>query len=104
MISDVMNDLFTTDDAIDVNISGRTRVSRFVNRGDTVDITNSEAVVAPFSTGGGPGQAISMTLSDASSVAVTYDETTEELTIGPTTYNTGESLVLDGQKVTIVDI
>ena len=104
LISDVMNDLFTTDDAIDVNISGRTRVSRFVNRGDTVDITNSEAVVAPFSTGGGPGQAISMTLSDASSVAVTYDETTEELTIGPTTYNTGESLVLDGQKVTIVDI
>ena len=104
LISDVMNDLFTTDDAIDINISGRTRISRFVNRGDTVDITNSEAVVAPFSTGGGPGQAISMTLSDATSVAVTYDETTEELTIGPTTYNTGESLVLDGQKVTIVDI
>lgn len=104
LISDVMNDLFTTDDVIDVNISGNVVTSRFVNRGGVVDISGSDALIAPFTSGGGSGQAISMTLSDSSSVAVSYDEATEAVMIGNTTYDTGESLVFDGRKVTIVDI
>lgn len=98
LISDVMND-----DVIDVNISGNVVTSRFVNRGG-VDISGSDALIAPFTSGGGSGQAISITLSESSSVAVSYGEATEAVMIGNTTYDTGESLVLDGRKVKIVDI
>lgn len=104
LISDLMDDLFTTDDLIVTKISGKTRTSKFVNRGGVVDITGSDALIAPFSSDGGTGQAISMTLSDSSSVAVSYDETTEAVTVGGNAYDTGESFVLDGKKVTIVDI
>ena len=104
LLSEVINDVFDTGDDIDVKVSGRTKKSKFVNRGGTVDVTGAEAVVAPFSTDGGSGQSISMTLSDSTSVSVAYNETTEDLAIGSDTYNIGDSLVLDGKKITIVDI
>lgn len=103
LISDVMNDVFTTGDVIDLNVSGKTKKSKFVNRGSNVDISDTEAIIAPFSTDGSSGQDMFLTLSDTSVVNVTYDETTEEVTIGNTSYNIGEYFVLDGKKVTIVD-
>jgi hypothetical protein len=104
LISDVMNDLFTTDDVIDIKVSGKTRTSKFVNRGGIVNVADSEALIAPFSSDGGSGQAIVMTLSDSSTVTVSYDETTAVVAVGDTTYDNGESLILDGRKVTIVNI
>lgn len=106
LMSNFMNDLFTTGDEIDISVSGArgTKKSKFVNRGGSVSITDSEALVAPFSTDAGPGQAVTLTLSDASSVAVSYDENTEAVTVGATSYTLGESFVLDGKKTTIVDI
>lgn len=107
LIADVMNDLFTTGDSIDINVPGGrsgATVSTFVNTGGNVNIENSEAIVAPFSTDAGAGQSVSLTLSDSSVVALSYDETTEAITVGATTYTSGESFVLDGKKATIVDI
>lgn len=106
LISDVMNELFTTGDEIELSVSGArgTKKSKFVNRGGSVSITDSEALVAPFSTDAGPGQAVSLTLSDSSTVAVSYDETTEAVTVGATSYVPGDSFILDGKKTTIVDI
>ena len=46
----------------------------------------------------------SLTLSDSSVVAVAYDEVTEAITVGSTTYAAGDSFVLDGKRATIVDI
>lgn len=104
LISEFMNDIFTTGENIDINLSGKTKISKFVNRGGTVDITGSEALVAPFTTTGGSGQSVSLTLSNSSTVGVNYDETTEEITIDSEVYNTGDSFILDGKKVTILNI
>jgi len=104
LLYEVMNDVFATGDAIDIKVFGKTKQSTFVNRGDVMDVSNTGVVMAPFSTTGGSGQAISMTLSDSTSVNVLYNETTEAVTIGSTVYEEGDSLVLDGRKVTIVDI
>ena len=106
LISEVMNDLFTTGDSIDLKVSGKPgiRVSKFVNRGDTVDVSDTNAIIAPFSTSSGSGQAVSLTLSDNSTVSFSYDETTQDVSIDGTSYSSGDSLILDGKKVTIVDI
>ena len=105
LIADVMDELFSTGDDIDIVVPGRgTKVSKFVNRGGSVSIENSEALVAPFSTDAGAGQSVSLTLSDSSVVALSYDENTEAITVGATSYTSGESFVLDGKKATIVDI
>lgn len=105
LIADVMNELFSTGDDIDIVVPGRgTKISKFVNRGGSVSIENSEALVAPFSKDAGAGQSVSLTLSDSSVVVLSYDETTEAITVGATSYTSGESFVLDGNKATIVDI
>lgn len=104
LISDVINDVFNTGDEIDINISGKTKKSTFVNRGDAVDVSDTDAIIAPFSQNGGPGQYILVTLSDSTSVDVSYDENSKVVTISGTAYDEGDSLVLDGKKVTIVDI
>ena len=104
LVSAVLDDVFDTGDILTVNVSGRARNSKFVNRGDTVDISETEAVIAPFSTDGGSGQSMNMTLSDSTSVNVSFNETTQAVTIGSTLYEDGDSLVLDGKKVTIAEV
>ena len=104
LITDLMNDVFSTGDIMDVKVSGKTKKSTFVNRGANVNIIDTDAIVAPFSTDGGSGQNVSLTLSDTSIVTVAYNDTNEEVTIGLNVYNTGDVLVLDGKKVSIVDL
>lgn len=106
LMSNFMNDLFATGDTIDINVQGssRSKKSKFVNRGSTVSIADSEALVAPFSDDAGSGQTISMTLSDNSTSTVAYDETTNSVTIESTSYSPGESFVLDGKKVIVYDL
>lgn len=104
LMSDFMNDIFTTGDAIDINVRGSTKTSKFVNRGANASIDDSEALVAPFSKDAGSGQSVSLTLSDSSVVDISYDETSEAITVGASSYTAGESFVLDGKKTTIVDI
>lgn len=104
-LSEVMNDLFSTGDQIDINIGGRgPTASKFVRRGASVAVDDSEALVAPFTKDAGAGQAITLTLSDASEGALSFDETTEVVTVGAVSYDAGDSLVLDGKKCTIIDI
>lgn len=99
-----INDVFDDGDKLKITLpSGKKLTTTFVSRGGSSSITNGPIVV-PFSTDSGSGQTISMTLSDSTNVSVSYDETTEDLTIESGTYSIGDSLVLDGKKVTIVDI
>lgn len=106
LISNVMNEIFTTGDAIDIVVPGGrgTKTSKFVNMGGNIAVADSEALVAPFSKDAGPGQSVTLTLSDSSVVVLSYDETTEAITIGETSYTSGDSFVLDGKKATLVDI
>ena len=103
-MSDLLNDIFATGDLMFVKVSGKTKKSKFVNRGGNVDVTDTESVLANFSPDAGSGQNVSFTLSDTSTVLVSYDDATEEVTVDSKTYHTGDSFVLDGRKVTLLDI
>jgi hypothetical protein len=104
----VMNDLFTTGDTIELSLKGapgsKKSKFKFVNRGSAVDVSKSEALIAPFSEDAGSGQTFDMTLSDSSTATVTYDETTNSVTIDSITYSPGDSFVLDGKKVVIYEL
>ena len=105
LMGDVMDELFSTGDDVDIVVPGRgTKISKFVNRGANVNISGLEAVVAPFTKDAGSGQSLSLTLSDDSVVDLSYDETTEAITVGTTSYTSGDSFLLDGKKATLVDI
>ena len=58
----------------------------------------------PFSASAGSGQSVTLALTDATTVDVTYDDATEDVLIGGTTYAVGDSLVLDDQKVTVFSV
>lgn len=104
----VMNDLFSTGDTIEVGLKGapgsHKSKLKFVNRGSTVDVSESEALIAPFVEDAGSGQTFDMTLSDSSTATVAYDETTNSVTINSTSYAPGDAFVLDGKKVVVHDL
>lgn len=100
----VMDDVFSTGDEVELEIAGGKKVkTRFLKRGDVTELGDS-SISIPFDKDAGPGQSASLTLADASTLSVSFDETTEVITIGGITYQSGDTLVLDGKKVTIYDI
>lgn len=102
LLVEVINDVFTTGAKIDIKIgSTKSRVS-FVKRGDTV--STDESILVPFDENSGTGQTFTMELSDNSTVHVSYDETANNLNIGGQVVNTGESIVVDGKKVTVKEL
>lgn len=105
-ISELLNELFDTGDSINMKLpSGRSVQTKMVRRGETAVLDEKDASMSvPFSASGGAGQSVSLTLTDTSTVVVTYDETTEEISVGGNQYSSGESFLLDGKKVTIYNI
>ena len=104
LISDILNDLFTSGDEIDIPVNGKKVSTKFVRLGETTQVEEGKSIALPFSTDDGAGQTASLTLSDASTVAVTFNETTEDVTVGSVTYSPGDSFVMDGKKVTIFTV
>lgn len=106
LMSGVMNEIFTTGDEIEITVAGSrgSKKSKFVNRGSTVALADSEALVAPFSSDAGAGQTFTMELSDASTATVAYDETSNSVTVDGGTYAPGSSFVLDGKKCGVYDL
>lgn len=104
-LDDVMNDIFSTGDSVTFSLRGKRKTkSKFVKRGDTAAIEMDVSIAMPFSASGGSGQSVTLALTDETTTAVAYDDTTEEISIGGTTYVVGDSLVLDDQKVTIFSV
>lgn len=108
MLAGAMNDLFDTGAEIYIKVgpnSTKSTKAKFVKRGETTSVEGGGSSIAiPFNTSSGSGQDATLKLSDNTSVVVEYDETTEAITIGGNTYASGQSLVLDGQKVTIYTV
>jgi len=106
VMADLMNDLFSTGDEIHMKLpSGRSVATKMVKRGETVALSKKNASLSvPFSTTGGSGQSVSLTLTDDTTVSITYDQVSEEITVGGQAYESGESFLLDGKKVTVYDI
>lgn len=101
-----MNTLFTTGQKIQLNVGGSKRSTTFVRLGETAALEeNGGAISIPFRGDGGAGQSASITLSDGvTTVAVAFDETTEQITVNGISYTSGDTFILDGKKVTIVDV
>ena len=96
------NDLFATGDVVTVAIGINNSVkTNFVNRGGQVDIAGLSALLLPFDAAVTGTQDASITLSDASSVAVGFDAASGDISVGGASYSDGGQFVLDGQKVSV---
>lgn len=77
----------------------------FINLGDTLPIKEINGVVLPFESSTGNGQEVTITLSDdATDVPILYDDTVNTITVNGIVYSPGESFILDGRKVTVLDV
>lgn len=103
LLGDVLNDVFTTGDKLGINLGSKTSDVTFVKVGDTV--STDDSILVPFSTAGGAGQAITINLSDTTTtVAVSYDDVNNSLTIGSDVVQIGDSIVIDGKKLTVKSV
>ena len=103
LLKEVINDVFSTGDKLEINLgsSNKSEVA-FVKVGEAV--STEDSIFVPFDSAGGSGQVITMNLSDTSSVSVTYDDVNNALNIGGSTVQVGESVVVDGKKLTVKDL
>lgn len=105
--TEIANELFTTGDIVKVDMGfarETTRETTFVKKGELVDVNGVEAVLVPFDSSTTETQQSTLKLSDDTSVTVSLDPGSSEISVGGTTYASGESFVLDGKKVTVWDI
>ncbi len=103
-VNEVMNELFTTGDMVNVSISSKEKLTSFVNLGDTLSIDQIENILLPFESSSGSGQDANITLSDGTTtVGINYDESANTITVNGTIYYPGDSFIMDGKKVTVVE-
>ena len=101
-INEVMNELFTTGDLVSVSLSDK--LTSFINLGDQLSIEQIDGVLLPFEENSGTGQAVSVILSDGSTtIGINYDDTVNTITVNNIVYYPGDSFILDGKKVTVVE-
>lgn len=72
----VLNDLFTTGDNVLYNVNGKNTDKLFVKRGESVTLESGGGIIVPFSPSAGTGQSVTI-----NSHVVTYDESTEAITV-----------------------
>ncbi len=99
----VMNSLFESGDDVQIKLRRGKRFpkAKFVNRGDTVQVQEVEAVLLPFDQSAGTSQTISLQLSDGSTSSVLYNETDDTITIDSGVYSAGDYTIIDNQKVSV---
>ena len=102
LLDSVIDDVFATGDKLEIKLRKRTSDVTFVKVGDAV--STDASIMVPFDGTGGSGQAITMNLSDNSTLSVTYDDINNALEIGPKTVNVGESIIVDGKKLTFEEL
>ena len=103
-IGDVMNDLFTSGDELSITLSDETvTTTTFVKLGETLNIPD-DAVLCPFTPSSGSSQEVTLSLPDTSTQTITYNEVTDEITVGPTTYADGDVFVLNGKRITVYNM
>ena len=101
-IQSLFGSVLNTGDVVITSIGSTT----FVADSETITLPEEprEVVFTPFDPASGSGQTVNVTLPDTSTVAVSYDETSNEIDAGGTTYAIGESFVSGGLKVTPKEI
>ena len=95
-------DIVLNDEDVQVNELRNRRLS--VVRTGTSSRIVSDALLFAFNEDDGSSQNVTLELEDSSIVPVSYDETTDEISIGGSTYSDGDIFVLDGKKVTVYNV
>jgi len=104
-LSIIADEVFSTGDIVIIKTAnGKIKKTTFLQNNESIDITQIDALMIPFDTNNGVSQNASVVLSNSSTVVVTYDETNETIVINGETYSPGDTLILDGKKVTIEDV
>jgi len=96
--------LSTGDEIIieDSRLKGK-KLTLVVN-GSNSTIPKSNTIIFPFNPNDGASQMATIDLSNNTSTTVIYDETTNVINVGDTVYADGDIFVLDGKKVTVIDV
>lgn len=101
----VMNDIFDTGESVTVPMSGGlSKPAKFVKRGESASIVGEDALLVAFDESAGSAQSVTMTLSDTSSLVLTFDDTKGSINVAGSDYFPGDYTVVDGKKMTFVDI
>ena len=95
MKSDLVN-MFKTGDNLDLKLYGKNIKSKFCKIGDKINMTDNIAI--PFNE---TGQTISLQLQNEE-LKVDYDD--EAVMVHGKKYSDGDSFVVDGKKVTVINI
>ena len=69
-----------------------------------VGCQNLDSLIIPFTGAAGASQSASMILSDTTSLTVSYDDINNTVSVGGSVYSSGDSIIIDGKKVTLTDI
>ncbi|AAR26875.1 FirrV-1-A51 [Feldmannia irregularis virus a] len=93
--------LFSTGDNLVVPVGSGNKTTKFVKVGENTSIVGEEALFIPFNE---TAQSANITLSDNSTVTLSFDESDNTVEIGGEKYASGESTIVDQQKLTIVSI
>lgn len=106
LFDSVANEVFTTGDqlVVDIPSTGNQQATTFVNLGDSLSIENVDSLIIPFTGDAGASQSASMILSDSTSLTLNYDNTNNTVIVDGSVYSSGDSIIVDGKKVTFTDI
>ena len=100
-----MNDMFESGSSVKVRVSGRRMKTKFVKLGESVAIpeTTSLQVLLPFDTEAGAGQSVTLS-TDAEDMVLSYDESSDQVTLRDSTISSGDSLVVMSKKLTVFSV
>lgn len=103
-----IGDALDTNDELTVVVEQGNTVSTelvtFVDDGDTINIEGKSHILTPFSVTGGSTQSVTLELSDTSTEVVSYDESSNEVTVASQTHGVGDTFILDGKKVRVANV
>lgn len=100
-INEIIDDLLNTGERVSVSVTSK--ITSFINLGDQLDVTELDGVLLPFSENSTAGQEVNVVISNNTTVGINYDETVNSITINGVEYFPGDTFILDGKKVTVID-
>ncbi|CAM9201731.1 unnamed protein product [Pylaiella littoralis] len=106
-LASVMNEVFATGDRVGIRLGGISSPqleADFVNRGGSFDVSHSEALLLPFDESAGAAQTVNLVDEESgTTVAVSYDETANTVGVGSAVYGPGDSFIVGGKRVSVVE-
>lgn len=94
-LASVINEVFTTGDELSIRID---------NRGGSFNLSGSEALLLPFDESAGVSQTVNLVEEESgTTIAVSYDETANTVSVGSTVCGPGDYFVEGGKRVSVME-